>query len=109
MARLPVIGDFMTVVLRGENDWEVRQKEFTPSAVKLSTSISASRHSSEEALLEVRDLVVRYPQKRSFFGGVTSWNEAVSAVSLKIDRGQTVGLVGESGSGKSSLARPSSD
>jgi oligopeptide/dipeptide ABC transporter ATP-binding protein len=46
------------------------------------------------ALLEARDLVVRY-------GDVT----AVDGVSLRVARGEVLALVGESGCGKSSLAR----
>lgn len=49
-------------------------------------------------LLEVRNLSVRYPTARGELN-------AVSAVNLDLDTGQTLGLVGESGCGKSSLGR----
>ncbi|WP_329311985.1 ABC transporter ATP-binding protein [Streptomyces sp. NBC_01262] len=48
-------------------------------------------------LLDVRDLSVAYRSR----GGL---REIVSAVSLSLDAGQTLGLVGESGCGKSTLA-----
>ncbi|MCL2007750.1 MAG: ATP-binding cassette domain-containing protein [Treponema sp.] len=54
-----------------------------------------------ELALEVNDLVKYFPvtgKRRSFV-------KAVDKVSLKIEKGQTLGLVGESGCGKSTVAR----
>jgi oligopeptide/dipeptide ABC transporter ATP-binding protein len=52
-------------------------------------------------LLEVTGLSVTYPARSSRLPPV----RAVRGVSLRLGRGETVGLVGESGCGKSSLAR----
>jgi oligopeptide/dipeptide ABC transporter ATP-binding protein len=54
------------------------------------------------ALLEVRDLVKRFP--RSGFQR-RSQVHAVNGISFELERGETLGLVGESGSGKSTVAR----
>lgn len=54
---------------------------------------------SDDVLLDVRDLVVRFKLRGS--GG--QFVHAVESMSFSIPRGTTVGLVGESGSGKSTV------
>jgi oligopeptide/dipeptide ABC transporter ATP-binding protein len=60
-------------------------------------------------LLEVEDLVVRYPVPRGLSGAVLRRPQrqvhAVSGVSFSVARGQMVALVGESGCGKTTTAQ----
>jgi len=53
---------------------------------------------TSDVLLEVENLVLRYPVRNGTL-------EAVSDVSFTVRRGETLGLVGESGCGKSSTGR----
>ena len=60
---------------------------------------------TSDAILDVRDLHVRFP----VFGGVIPRKKAevraVEGVSLSLGRGETIGLVGESGCGKTTVGR----
>jgi oligopeptide/dipeptide ABC transporter ATP-binding protein len=60
---------------------------------------------SDDALLDVQDLRVRFP----VFGGIIPRKKAdvraVDGVSLTLRRGETIGLVGESGCGKTTVGR----
>jgi oligopeptide/dipeptide ABC transporter ATP-binding protein len=62
-----------------------------------------------EPLLEVEDLVVRYPVQRGLTGALLRRPRrhvhAVSGVSFAVSRGEMVALVGESGCGKTTTAQ----
>ena len=58
-----------------------------------------------EALLEVRNLCVRFPVKKGLLRRTVSNVHAVEDVSFTLNRGETLSLVGESGCGKSSTGR----
>ena len=52
-------------------------------------------------VIETRDLVKRFPVSDGFFGRRPQVLTAVDRISIKVKKGETLGLVGESGSGKS--------
>jgi len=64
---------------------------------------------AEDVLLQVQDLVVEFPRRRSVSDFIArrpvARARAVDGVSLDIRAHETIGLVGESGSGKTTLGR----
>ena len=57
------------------------------------------------SLVEIRNLSVHFPIKSGLLQRQTGVVKALDDVSLKIEKGSTLGLVGESGSGKTTLGR----
>jgi peptide/nickel transport system ATP-binding protein len=70
---------------------------------------AAGERESAAPLLEVENLVTRYPVRRGlterFTGRPRRWVHAVDGVSLTVARGEMLALVGESGCGKTSTAQ----
>lgn len=58
---------------------------------------------SEQPLLNVSNLDVRFTTRKGLFGKVKEYFHAVKRVSFTLSRGQTLGIVGESGSGKTTI------
>jgi peptide/nickel transport system ATP-binding protein len=66
---------------------------------------SAVRAEPVEALLEVKDLRVRFPIRKGFFQRTAGYFDAVAGVSFNIRAGSTLALVGESGCGKTTTGK----
>ncbi len=60
-------------------------------------------HPDAPVVAEIADVKVHFPIRTGFFRKVTGYVKAVDGVSLRIRKGETLGVVGESGSGKTTL------
>ncbi len=61
--------------------------------------------SSDQPLLEVKDLKQYFVVDSNLFGKPTKFLKAVDGVSFKLEKGKTLGIVGESGCGKTTMGR----
>lgn len=95
--RLPVVSDFIEI-----------QKEKPIPQVTSQSTINNQRPAANDqriTILEVKNLQVHFPIKKTLFGKPTQFLKAVDDVSFTVQRGDIVGLVGESGCGKTTLGR----
>jgi peptide/nickel transport system ATP-binding protein len=85
--RLPMVSDFLEGV--------------GPVAQRLSGGADIS----SEVVMQVEDLRVWYPSRRTWLGKPVAFTKAVDGVTFEVRKGEVLGLVGESGCGKTTLGR----
>jgi len=92
--RMPTVADFL------EN------KVFEAKVVSpAETTARQAALYAQKPVLEVKNVVVRYPKKKNWLGNPVDWLHAVNDVSFEVFSGETFGLAGESGCGKTTLGR----
>lgn len=107
LRKLPVIADFMEekdgkIVEKNTDVQELLKELEIPESQK---EISLREFKKKKPILQVKDLVTRFPGKKNFWGKTNSWTYAVNRVNFEVYPGETLGLVGESGCGKTTLGR----
>lgn len=104
---LPTVADFMEVTKTATGEIQIKEKkvDFIESiSGVLETNQQPSETPTKSPLVEVKELMVGFPEK-GVFGRTKRYTMAVNRVSFEVYPGETLGLVGESGCGKSTLAR----
>ncbi|WP_158818822.1 ABC transporter ATP-binding protein [Methylocapsa sp. S129] len=88
---------------------EIEGAEVAPNSVfaRVDRESEAARASppAHRSILEVTNLVTRFPVRSGIFGRVSGRVHAVEDVSFSLHAGETLALVGESGCGKSTIGR----
>jgi peptide/nickel transport system ATP-binding protein len=84
---------------------ETASAEAAPNAADREREGGSAVFSAHRSLLEVTNLVTRFPVRSGILGRVSGRVHAIEDVSFSLHAGETLALVGESGCGKSTIGR----
>ena len=87
-----------------ENIFKHPTHSYTKTLIYSLNKLKENNNIKKEIVAEAKNITVKFPVKKNFFGKVKEYLYAVNNVTLKLKKGKTLGLVGESGSGKTTLA-----
>ncbi len=108
LSKLPTVRDFLEVDASGQMVQRATSVKDIINGLVIS-SIERNQHQqnlySQDPLLQIKDLSVHYPVKKSWLGNTKEVLKAVDKLSFEVFPGETLGLVGESGCGKTTLGR----
>ena len=110
------IADYVCVMKDGEiveqgmtqKVFERPERAYTKTLMKTALVLNEEQK-CEDIILSGRNLTVKYPLKKNFWGKTVAETAALERVNVDLFKGECLGVVGESGSGKTTLGMVMAD
>ena len=79
------------------------KESYTKTLINSNILLKTNNKFKNEILLHTSNIKVSFPLKKNIFGKTTEELKAVNDISIKLNKGECLGIVGESGSGKTTF------